>query len=94
MRLDTNFEVELLKKFQFIAARVIYDRESGRSRGFGFVTFNGSEDASAAIQALDGQVRWLLFTLLLRELKKNMCFLLYLGLHDKNNFKGIFFYGI
>lgn len=39
-----------------IAARIIYDRESGRSRGFGFVTFNTSEDASAAIQALDGQV--------------------------------------
>ncbi|OIT20474.1 PREDICTED: glycine-rich RNA-binding protein 2, mitochondrial-like [Nicotiana attenuata] len=38
-----------------VEARVIVDRETGRSRGFGFVTFNSSEDASAAIQALDQQ---------------------------------------
>jgi len=37
-------------------ARIIMDRESGRSRGFGFITFNSVEEASSAIQALDGQV--------------------------------------
>lgn len=37
-------------------ARIIMDRETGRSRGFAFITFNSVEEASSAIQALDGQV--------------------------------------
>ncbi|KAF8023606.1 hypothetical protein BT93_F0955 [Corymbia citriodora subsp. variegata] len=32
------------------------DHETGRSRGFGFVTYTSSEEASSAIQALDGQM--------------------------------------
>lgn len=39
-----------------LPAKVIMDRETGRSRGFAFITFATSEDASSAIQALDGQV--------------------------------------
>lgn len=37
-------------------ARVVYDRESGRSRGFGFVKMSSEADVNDAIAALDGQV--------------------------------------
>ncbi|RZR93689.1 hypothetical protein BHM03_00022233 [Ensete ventricosum] len=39
-----------------VAARVIVDRDTGRSRGFGFVTFTSGEEASAAISGMDGKV--------------------------------------
>lgn len=35
-------------------AKVIVDRETGRSRGFGFVEMPEDEEANAAIEALDG----------------------------------------
>jgi RNA recognition motif-containing protein len=35
-------------------ARIITDRETGRSRGFGFVTFDNPDDASNAISEMDG----------------------------------------
>lgn len=44
-----------------LVARIIVDRETGKSRGFGFVTYTSSEEASSAIQALDGQVFVLFF---------------------------------
>lgn len=37
-------------------ARVITDRDSGRSRGFGFVNFATGEAASSALSSMDGQV--------------------------------------
>ncbi|KAF8012872.1 hypothetical protein BT93_I0898 [Corymbia citriodora subsp. variegata] len=40
---------------EIIEARVIMDRETGRSRGFGFVSFASSDEASNAIQGMDGQ---------------------------------------
>ncbi|RVW99851.1 Glycine-rich RNA-binding protein 4, mitochondrial [Vitis vinifera] len=36
-------------------ARVITDRDTGRSRGFGFVNFTSDDSASSALSAMDGQ---------------------------------------
>ncbi|MBM4244575.1 MAG: RNA-binding protein [Deltaproteobacteria bacterium] len=36
------------------SASVVTDRDSGRSRGFGFVEMGSSEEAEAAIEALNG----------------------------------------
>jgi cold-inducible RNA-binding protein len=37
------------------SAEVIQDRETGRSKGFGFVQMGSDEEAQAAISALNGQ---------------------------------------
>lgn len=37
------------------SAKVITDRNSGRSKGFGFVEFETAEQSNAAIEALHGQ---------------------------------------
>lgn len=37
-----------------VSAKVITDRQTGRSRGFGFVEMENESDASQAIQALNG----------------------------------------
>ena len=41
-----------------VEAKVVYDRDSGRSRGFGFVTYGKAEDVTEAIQNLDGAVSY------------------------------------
>jgi cold-inducible RNA-binding protein len=37
------------------SAQVITDRDTGRSKGFGFVEMRNSAEADAAVQALNGQ---------------------------------------
>lgn len=41
----------------FLSAKVIYERDTGRSRGFGFVSFETAEDVEAALSAMNGVVR-------------------------------------
>ncbi|XP_056698047.1 glycine-rich RNA-binding protein GRP1A-like isoform X2 [Spinacia oleracea] len=40
---------------QVTDSKVIQDRETGRSRGFGFVTFGSKEELDAAIEGMNGQ---------------------------------------
>ena len=39
---------------EVVSARVINDRETGRSRGFGFVDMPNADEANAAIAAING----------------------------------------
>ena len=52
-------EEELREKFatygELTEVTIIMDRMSGRSKGFGFVTFANDEDAKKAIAELDGK---------------------------------------
>jgi cold-inducible RNA-binding protein len=53
----TNEELQQLfskRGFLVTSARVICDREGGRSRGFGFVEFTLQDDALRAIEELNG----------------------------------------
>ena len=51
---DASLE-ELFKSHGTVeSAKVISDRETGRSRGFGFVEMSSDSEAQAAIEALDG----------------------------------------
>ncbi|MBS0636544.1 MAG: RNA-binding protein [Verrucomicrobia bacterium] len=40
---------------EVVSAQVIIDRDTGRSKGFGFVELNTDDEAQAAINALNGQ---------------------------------------
>ena len=53
-----NFALETLfsEQGKVVDARVVYDRESGRSRGFGFVTYSSAEEVESAIESLNGVV--------------------------------------
>jgi cold-inducible RNA-binding protein len=41
---------------QVVNASVVIDRETGRSRGFGFVEYGSEQEARAAADAMNGQV--------------------------------------
>lgn len=54
-----NLALETLfsEQGKVLEAKVVYDRESGRSRGFGFVTYSSAREVDNAIESLNGAVR-------------------------------------
>nr|XP_016464081.1 PREDICTED: 31 kDa ribonucleoprotein, chloroplastic-like [Nicotiana tabacum] len=52
---DARLEQVFSEHGKVVSARVVFDRESGRSRGFGFVTMSSEAEMSEAIANLDGQ---------------------------------------
>ncbi|KAL3529486.1 hypothetical protein ACH5RR_008808 [Cinchona calisaya] len=52
---DARLEQVFSEHGKVVSARVVYDRESGRSRGFGFVTMSSESEMNDAIANLDGQ---------------------------------------
>ncbi|KAF9666327.1 hypothetical protein SADUNF_Sadunf16G0218100 [Salix dunnii] len=52
---DARLEQVFSEHGQVVNARVVCDRETGRSRGFGFVTMSSEAELNDAIAALDGQ---------------------------------------
>ncbi len=51
---DTSLRDAFAKHGEVVSANVITDRETGRSRGFGFVEMEDAAAADAAIEALNG----------------------------------------
>ncbi len=51
---DTTLRELFSRHGAVVKAQVVMDRETGRSRGFGFVEMENSSSANAAIQALNG----------------------------------------
>ena len=41
---------------EIVDAKVVTDRDTGRSRGFGFVTFQDASSATRAVEELDGSM--------------------------------------
>lgn len=40
-----------------VGARVLYDGDTGRSRGYGFVCYSSKQEMDAALESLNGAVR-------------------------------------
>ncbi len=52
---DESLKEGFSKAGDVVEARVITDKMSGRSKGFGFVEFSNEEDAKKAIEMWDGK---------------------------------------
>nr|GME10201.1 28 kDa ribonucleoprotein, chloroplastic [Ipomoea batatas] len=67
---DARLEQVFSEHGKVVNARVVCDRETGRSRGFGFVTMSNEAEMNDAIADLDGQVRHRFFFFLLLDRKR------------------------
>lgn len=52
---DESLQALFAEYGKVLSANVIIDRDSGRSKGFGFVEMDDQDDAKKAIEALDGK---------------------------------------
>ena len=52
---DTDLREHFGQFGEVVSANIVTDRDTGRSRGFGFVEMSSDEEARSAQQALDGQ---------------------------------------
>lgn len=52
---DADLEEFFAQAGQVVSAKVIIDRETNRSKGFGFVEMSSDDEAKAAIAQLDGK---------------------------------------
>ena len=51
---DSLLQLFSEKGYQAVSARIITDRETGRSRGFGFIELGPGDDAARAIREFNG----------------------------------------
>lgn len=51
---ENGLEMMFSELGEVVSVKIITDRETGRSRGFGFVEYANSEDAASAVEKLDG----------------------------------------
>lgn len=51
---DASLNSAFARFGNIVEAKVVTDRDSGRSRGFGFVTFDDGAEADKAISAMNG----------------------------------------
>ncbi|GFZ00774.1 RNA-binding (RRM/RBD/RNP motifs) family protein [Actinidia rufa] len=53
---SSHFKEFFASDFNPVSTRVVFDSPSGKSAGYGFVSFSAKEEAESAISALDGKV--------------------------------------
>ena len=53
---SVNLKEFFSQKFNPVGARVVFDNPSGKSAGYGFISFATMEEAQAAVEELEGKV--------------------------------------